>query len=240
MDTLLHPIYTRLCDGIRRLPRDCINHMLTYCDLSTTFNAYLVCRSWYHAVDRYLCLADAFYNLPETHRIRRRRWATSRALSSTLQDDARFQRIEVLYLKITDHSSTTWSGCLTSHPTLREVIIELCSSVTASGLRTIEAIPTLTELRFNSTQIECNVLHFVGCTALRKLDISRCEFTDVRGLESIPTLEEITLADVNIGRIPLFSGCRALRKFCILSCKNFTAASIRGLETILTLEAVTL
>eukprot|EP00759_Apiculatamorpha_spiralis_P055171 PhF_6_TR7305/c2_g1_i1/m.10934 len=47
------------------LPRDCVYHIMEFTDVKTTLSMYLVRRSWYHAVDRSLMLADTFYYFPE-------------------------------------------------------------------------------------------------------------------------------------------------------------------------------
>eukprot|EP00759_Apiculatamorpha_spiralis_P045541 PhF_6_TR42312/c0_g1_i1/m.63877 len=104
---------------MRGLPRDCINHILSYCNPSTTSNAYLVCQSWYHAVDRCTYLADKFYTLTDTFETRRRRWCPSSKLSN-LEHDERFQKTEVMYIKA-DTPVVAWSGHLASHVALRKL-----------------------------------------------------------------------------------------------------------------------
>eukprot|EP00759_Apiculatamorpha_spiralis_P032524 PhF_6_TR33924/c0_g1_i1/m.49746 len=48
------------------LPADCIRIVLNYCNTREASNVYLVCRYWYNSMDRYWCLGDKYYYLPDT------------------------------------------------------------------------------------------------------------------------------------------------------------------------------
>eukprot|EP00759_Apiculatamorpha_spiralis_P021627 PhF_6_TR26295/c3_g2_i3/m.37712 len=94
-------------------PQDCINHILSYCDTPTASVAYLVCRSWYHAVDRYVCLGDTFYNLPESFQPQKPRRFPSGSLH-TLQTDIRLQETEVVYVDTIEVPPETFAQPFTS------------------------------------------------------------------------------------------------------------------------------
>eukprot|EP00759_Apiculatamorpha_spiralis_P048054 PhF_6_TR43406/c6_g5_i1/m.66666 len=103
------------------LPRDCIDHVLTFCDASTTSNAYLVCRSWYHAVDRYVCVADKIYDLPDTST----QWFPS-SLLQMFEKKPLYQQASVTYLLMTeDHTVSMWPKYLSLCLALREVIVNV-------------------------------------------------------------------------------------------------------------------
>eukprot|EP00759_Apiculatamorpha_spiralis_P055173 PhF_6_TR7305/c2_g1_i3/m.10941 len=88
------------------LPRDCVYHIMEFTDVKTTLFMYLVCRSWYHAVDRLLMLADTFYYFPERFvsdilRHRKIPPCPSNSLSS-LHNDARWGHTNVMVLVVKD------------------------------------------------------------------------------------------------------------------------------------------
>eukprot|EP00759_Apiculatamorpha_spiralis_P059304 PhF_6_TR984/c3_g4_i9/m.1919 len=224
------------------LPRDCVCYILQFCDPPTTSNAYLVCRPWYHAVDRIATLADKLYDLPQTFNIKQRRWFSSCSLPTLLEEDVRYHRTEVLYVKILQHTIpvSTWSKYLTSCPSLREVIVKVDSNATTFDVGQFQEISLLTELDFHQVR---DVSQLSGCRTLRKLCLSCCrELTDagIRGLESIPTLEELNLIGTVVSTISHLSGCRALRSLRLDRCHALTDDGIRGLETIPTLEELVL
>eukprot|EP00759_Apiculatamorpha_spiralis_P042624 PhF_6_TR40550/c3_g1_i3/m.60781 len=107
MISLLSPILTStVSDTPQNLlfPRDCVQHVIQFTDTRTTLSMFMVCRSWYHAVDRYVLLADTFYYLPEMFKdvtIRRQKTPScirSRFVS-TLLDDVRWGYVAVMMLK---------------------------------------------------------------------------------------------------------------------------------------------
>eukprot|EP00759_Apiculatamorpha_spiralis_P059303 PhF_6_TR984/c3_g4_i8/m.1917 len=233
---------TTLRKYTQHLPRDCVCYILQFCDPPTTSNVYLVCRPWYHAVDRIAILADKLYDLPQTFNIKQRRWFSSCSLPTLLEEDVQYHRTEVLYVKILQHTIpvSTWSKYLTSCPSLREVIVKVDSNATTFDVGQFQEISLLTELDFHQVR---DVSQLSGCRTLRKLCLSCCrELTDagIRGLESIPTLEELNLIGTVVSTISHLSGCRALRSLRLDRCHALTDDGIRGLETIPTLEELVL
>eukprot|EP00759_Apiculatamorpha_spiralis_P042622 PhF_6_TR40550/c3_g1_i1/m.60779 len=107
MISLLSPILTStVSDTPQNLlfPRDCVQHVIQFTDIRTTLSMFMVCRSWYHAVDRYVLLADTFYYLPEMFKdVMIRRQKTPACISSTfvstLLDDVRWGYVSVMMLK---------------------------------------------------------------------------------------------------------------------------------------------
>jgi hypothetical protein len=77
-----------------------------------------------------------------------------------------------------------------------------------------------------------------SCCALKHLVLSRTSVTDagIRGLELIPTLEDLDLSSCKrVTDVGFLQNCRALKKLD-LSYTNVTDGGIRGLELIPTLE----
>eukprot|EP00759_Apiculatamorpha_spiralis_P059036 PhF_6_TR9626/c0_g1_i1/m.14870 len=227
---------------VRDVPRECIAHTFTFCDAITTSNAYLVCRSWYHAVDRYACLADKIYDFPIQWEIQRhlRRWFPSASLTRFQDNSRQFQRTEVFYLEMSDHTVpvTDWPKYLNLCPALRGVIVKVSPKTANVNLRPLEEISALTELDLTGTKIS-DVSSLRGCRALRKLDLSNCgTLTDagIRGLEAIPTLEELILHTTKISDVSHLSGCGTLRKLNAACCWYLITAGIQGLEAIPTLS----
>eukprot|EP00759_Apiculatamorpha_spiralis_P058283 PhF_6_TR9169/c2_g6_i1/m.14268 len=175
-------------------PRDCINHVLTFCDPSTTSNAYLVSRSWYHAVDRYVCMADQMYQMPEHVELRRRRWFPSTSLP-TFEDDARYRMTNVIYLQMTEDNTipvSVWPQYLNLCPSLHGVIVEVSANIPIENCEGFQNLTHLVDLNLSGTNVS-DVSSLSGCRALRKLDVSSCAVltdTGIRGLELIPTLEQ--------------------------------------------------
>eukprot|EP00759_Apiculatamorpha_spiralis_P042711 PhF_6_TR40589/c0_g1_i1/m.60873 len=135
------------------LPRDCVHDILTFCDPSTSSNTYLVCQSWYHAVDR---LAD---DLPERIVIRNPRWFPSTSLPK-LQELSQYQRTEFLYLRMVDRSISvdTWLSYLTLLPTLREVHVKGYRDTTNEDVETLGSIVKVTSMNLKHTKFK-NVSH---------------------------------------------------------------------------------
>eukprot|EP00759_Apiculatamorpha_spiralis_P020224 PhF_6_TR25676/c2_g1_i1/m.36176 len=110
MTSLLSSIVTSpsfMTPGILIVPRDCIQRIMDFTDTRTTLLMFLVCRSWYHAVDRTIWLGDTtYYHLPEMYRdaiLRCRKIpACVSTSSSSLQDDVRWGYVDVMVLTIQD------------------------------------------------------------------------------------------------------------------------------------------
>eukprot|EP00759_Apiculatamorpha_spiralis_P050366 PhF_6_TR463/c5_g2_i2/m.194 len=178
---------------MKRLPNDCVCHIISFCTPSMTSVCYLVCRSWYHAVDRYLCLGDNFYYVPESFQPKTeitRRFPIEEL--NTLRDDVRLQHTQVLYLtgEVSRFASSPW----VSFRSLRKLDASGCK-MPDTCVDGIESILTLEELNLSNTGIT-DVSHLSECRSLRILNAFRCQLTDagIRGLETIPTLEELDLS----------------------------------------------
>eukprot|EP00759_Apiculatamorpha_spiralis_P042794 PhF_6_TR40626/c1_g2_i7/m.60962 len=191
------------CDSpafIRRLPHDCLNHIFSYCPFP--YHAYLVCRSWYHAVDRYVCLGDTFYYLPEgIDKVQQPRWFPSTSLP-TLQCTTMFQHTQVVYLEI-ENNETEASQLISqfeSCPSLEALHLRYIDSmITDKNIRGLERLPKVSELDLYGTKIT-SVSQLCACRTLRRLKLTSCSnLTDdgIRGLELVPTLEELELEDTN-------------------------------------------
>eukprot|EP00759_Apiculatamorpha_spiralis_P018782 PhF_6_TR25125/c0_g1_i4/m.34564 len=99
---------------IQLLPSDCIGHIISFCPPSIASTCYLVCRSWYHAVDRYVCLGDTFYYLPESFVTEENHHGVFPSdLLHTLQDDIRWQHTRSFQLNMDNKSESMLSTCFT-------------------------------------------------------------------------------------------------------------------------------
>eukprot|EP00759_Apiculatamorpha_spiralis_P011059 PhF_6_TR18535/c0_g1_i1/m.27066 len=228
-----------------RLLRDCLNHILLFCDSSTTSVVHLVCRSWYHTVDRTVCVGDTFYFLPT---IRANalpppsRKFPSMWLEASLRDDTRWKFAQHVYLRqsiacdVMDPFLT--SLIMTTSTTLQKLDVTACQTLSDAGIRGLETISTLEDLVLSNTGVSDVSLLSVS-KSLRKLDVSACcKITNegIRGFENIPYLEELNFRQTKISDVTHLSGCKALRKLNVMNCKKLTNEGIRGLEAIPTLE----
>eukprot|EP00759_Apiculatamorpha_spiralis_P027371 PhF_6_TR30176/c1_g2_i8/m.44296 len=243
-------------DGVDFLPRDCMHHILQYCDPKTTCTSYLVCSFWYHAVDRCVCAMDAFYYLPSVslHTIATKcRWSSSKLLSlQTLRHDERWDYIQYAILPSLENGDgetlppaledLTIGGaycdvafCASSR-TLRKLDVSQCKTFSTASIKGLEIIPTLEDLNLSGTNIS-GVSNLSVCLALRRLDLSLCKgLTSIRGLELIATLEEIDLRNTQINDVTCLSLSVSLRVLGLRKCSKIADASIWGLETIPTLQ----
>jgi hypothetical protein len=101
-------------------------------------------------------------------------------------------------------------------------------------------LTTLTLDEYRHCEQATDLSRLQSCRALRKLGLARTNVTDagIRGLELIPTLEEIDLAGCKgITDVSRLQSCRALKKLG-LARTNVMDAGIRGLELISTLEVL--
>jgi Leucine-rich repeat (LRR) protein len=81
-----------------------------------------------------------------------------------------------------------------------------------------------------------------SCRVLKRLDLTDSSVTNagMRGLELIPTLEELLLGSCKrVTDVSCLQSCRTLKKL-VLARTNLTDAGIRGLELIHTLETLNL
>eukprot|EP00759_Apiculatamorpha_spiralis_P047001 PhF_6_TR42977/c0_g1_i11/m.65464 len=93
--------------GSQLIPQDCVDHVMQFTDAKTALSMFLVCRSWYHAVDRFLLLADdALFSFPERFMLEMmRRQRIPPCLTSslpTLKSDARWDSIDAMIVKVLD------------------------------------------------------------------------------------------------------------------------------------------
>eukprot|EP00759_Apiculatamorpha_spiralis_P050365 PhF_6_TR463/c5_g2_i1/m.193 len=233
---------------MKRLPNDCVCHIISFCTPSMTSVCYLVCRSWYHAVDRYLCLGDNFYYVPESFQPKTeitRRFPIEEL--NTLRDDVRLQHTQVMCLRVTDISSNM--SCLANYRSLRKLDVSTPKRSEGSttttprdaGIRGLETLSALEELSLSHVKIAFSS-RLKECCALRKLNLSDCYLSTIciRGLDTIPNLSEIVLSNTHIGSISRLSGCSMLRKINVSKCLSLTNDGIRGLENIPTLEELNL
>eukprot|EP00759_Apiculatamorpha_spiralis_P008904 PhF_6_TR1577/c0_g1_i3/m.2869 len=211
MLTLMNPERPRPTTSFR-LPQDCISHILSYCDLPTTCDAYLVCSSWYHSVTRHVHLGDTLYYLPEHVGFVRspiRRWFPSSEIassSSLVQSDVQVAYIEVMNLQdlsaVSALCRTVPQVCLRISTKIRESDRD----VVVAGL---EALPNVVDIDLCGEAP--SITYFKGCCGLRVL---QCSFTRIYGIGDMPTtLEELDMSHAFvIGDIKALWACRGLRK----------------------------
>eukprot|EP00759_Apiculatamorpha_spiralis_P030452 PhF_6_TR32153/c3_g1_i3/m.47676 len=127
------------------LPRDCVQYVTQFTDTTTTLSMFLVCRGWYHAVDRSLWLCDTFYHLPEMYGddITRRRKIPPCNYSSvsTLKDDDRWGYVDVMVLKVQD---TLEGECFP--PTLKSLYLRESYRITDACVAHMSRLTSLTSL----------------------------------------------------------------------------------------------
>eukprot|EP00759_Apiculatamorpha_spiralis_P042797 PhF_6_TR40626/c1_g2_i9/m.60965 len=212
---------------MQRLPRDCVNHILSYCPQSTVSLAYLVCRSWYHAVDRYVCLGDKFYNLPEgINKVQQPRWFPSSSLP-TLRNNEHFHRTEVLYVMVMEAAS-----CIFIPDSLKEIHVTILS--------TLKQVPSVKFVSVVVDMVECeSVSQWSSFRSLQKINFGgwKSLLDDcLHGLETLPRLEELILCETSVRDVSLLKVCPLLRKLFLSCCSNLDDAGLHGLEGIPTLE----
>eukprot|EP00759_Apiculatamorpha_spiralis_P043523 PhF_6_TR40827/c1_g2_i1/m.61789 len=205
---------------VLRLPRDCRNRILTYCETTAQSNVYLVCRSWYDAVDRNVCLMDRVYYFPESfipipNKIQ---WFPSDRLHLLQQrHEELWGLIQIVCIKVTASLDS-----VTLPPLTKKLQINLTCGY---------GLPLSTMLS-SCKQIQ-NVFVFVTGTGSSSP-------VDIVGLENIPTLEYLGLSCTRVSDVSHLSSCRALNMFAVSDCPALTDAGIRGLENISTLRFINL
>eukprot|EP00759_Apiculatamorpha_spiralis_P048121 PhF_6_TR4345/c0_g1_i2/m.5858 len=112
MISLLSPILTTESSSctppiIPLFLRDCVRYVMQFTSIRTTLSMFLVCRNWYHAMDRVVFLGDTFYYFPTMFGdeiIRRRNLPAclSGSLSLLQADDVRWGYAEAMVLKVMD------------------------------------------------------------------------------------------------------------------------------------------
>eukprot|EP00759_Apiculatamorpha_spiralis_P042623 PhF_6_TR40550/c3_g1_i2/m.60780 len=148
MISLLSPILTTVPDTPQNLlfPRDCVQNVIQF-TTRTTLSMFMVCRSWYHAVDRYVLLADTFYYLPEMFKdVMIRRQKTPACISSTfvstLLDDVRWGYVSVMMLKGLKSLCEVGSFPVS----LKSLCLREVNQITDAGLAHVPALTSLISL----------------------------------------------------------------------------------------------
>eukprot|EP00759_Apiculatamorpha_spiralis_P022220 PhF_6_TR26547/c4_g2_i3/m.38380/K10280/FBXL14; F-box and leucine-rich repeat protein 14 len=182
------------------IPRDCIQYILQYTDTRTTLSMFLVCRSWYHAVDRILWLGQAFYYLPEMYGddiIRRRTIPPCINTSlSRLQDDVRWGNVNAMVLMVQD----TLEGVECFPPSLKQLYLRESYGITNACVAYLSGLTSLTSIDlWDCYQItDASLTHVSSLTSLKKICLRGCYKITDSGLARISTLTSLT--SLNLSR----------------------------------------
>eukprot|EP00759_Apiculatamorpha_spiralis_P042625 PhF_6_TR40550/c3_g1_i4/m.60782 len=146
MISLLSPILTTVPDTPQNLlfPRDCVQYVMQFTDTRTTLSMFMVCRSWYHAVDRYVLLGDTFYYLPEMFKdvtIQRQNTPACRFVSKLLED-VRWGYVAVMMLKGLKSLCEVGSFPVS----LKSLCLREVNQITDAGLAHVPALTSLISL----------------------------------------------------------------------------------------------
>eukprot|EP00759_Apiculatamorpha_spiralis_P018826 PhF_6_TR25142/c1_g1_i3/m.34613 len=172
------------------LPLDCIRHIHSMCDKSTSLTMFLVCRSWYHCVERYLCLADTYYNLPEAYRDPSpqhssdvHKWCNGSQLWKFKQErDERWNSVQVVRLEAT-------TRCLDFLPdSIEDLFLKTSTKIQTTRIIDIEALTSF--------------------TSLKKVSLRGCQKISFRGLELIRALEELDLSESGVSGVGFLRSCQ--------------------------------
>jgi serine/threonine protein kinase/Leucine-rich repeat (LRR) protein len=151
-------------------------------------------------------------------------------------------------LDLSDCVNTGSVNCLEKCRALRKLNLS-CRRITHADMRALELISGLQNLALHGCELEVEVggwlnlyrqraVTLQNCRALKTVNLSRSSITDagIRGLELIPTLEELDLHDcMRITDVSCLRESVALRKID-LSNSSVPDSGIRGLELIPTLQ----
>eukprot|EP00759_Apiculatamorpha_spiralis_P042792 PhF_6_TR40626/c1_g2_i5/m.60960 len=215
---------------MQRLPRDCVNHILSYCPQSTVSLAYLVCRSWYHAVDRYVCLGDTFYYLPEGIEVQYPRCFQPSTSLPALRENELFHHTEVMYVVVMDVTS-----CIFIPDSLKAIHVKISPEL--NQVRSVKFVSAV-------DMVECeSVSQWTSFRSLQKIKFGEWKslLDDcLHGLETLPRLEELILHNTSIYDVSHLKGCHFLRKLDLSWCYNLDDSGTWGLEGIPTLEELNL
>eukprot|EP00759_Apiculatamorpha_spiralis_P043530 PhF_6_TR40827/c1_g2_i17/m.61801 len=162
--------YRNQTSHVLRLPRDCRSNILTYCETTTRSSVYLVCRSWYDAVDRNVYLMDKVYYFPESFipsHFRIQWFPSDRLHLLQQQHEELWGLIQIVYIKVTASLDS-----VTLPPLTKKLHINLTCEYRLSKLMT------------SCRDIQKVTLYCTNHTLIPSIPI------DTRGLENIPTLED--------------------------------------------------
>eukprot|EP00759_Apiculatamorpha_spiralis_P022227 PhF_6_TR26547/c4_g2_i8/m.38387 len=229
------------------IPRDCIQYILQYTDTRTTLSMFLVCRSWYHAVDRILWLGHTFYYLPEMYGddiIRRRTIPPCINTSlSRLQDDVRWGNVDAMVLTVHDFLQNV--ECFP--PSLKSLFLRECGHIADGCIAQITATTTLTSLI--SLDLHCcyritdaGVAHVSRLTSLTSLSLRCCNLITDAGLKHIETLTLLTSLDLSSCHRITDAGLAHIRIFKVLTSLNLNSChqiTNSGLAHVATLTSLT-
>eukprot|EP00759_Apiculatamorpha_spiralis_P017702 PhF_6_TR23814/c4_g1_i2/m.33353 len=167
-----------LSASIALLPHDCIVEIMQFTNVQSKQSMFLVCRRWYHAVDRLLLLGDTFYNFPEMFVddiIRRHQIpaCVSRSMS-TLQDDVRWGKVDVMVLKVQDRLQ----GVEHFPPSLKSLCLRESTQITDKCVAYLSNP------------------HQSMLTSLTSLDLCGCEKITDTGLAHLSMLTSLTSLNV--------------------------------------------
>eukprot|EP00759_Apiculatamorpha_spiralis_P029304 PhF_6_TR31505/c0_g1_i4/m.46393 len=200
------------------LAGDCIRHILQFTDKTTTSSMYLVCRSWYHMVDRFLYLSDKYMYVPEMYRRKALPgWCNSSSLP-IYREHPCWKYVQFMFLNVDTLELVDLP------PMIEDLHIDVDSKVKSSSGEVLNAL----------------CVHLSSSTSLETLDLSGVHVSDIRGLEAIPTLQTLFLDGTDVFDVSHLSVCRALQELALSKCNNLTDAGIRGLEHIPTLKELNL
>eukprot|EP00759_Apiculatamorpha_spiralis_P045490 PhF_6_TR42193/c0_g2_i1/m.63849 len=177
------------------LPRDCVQHVTQFTDTNTTLSMFLVCRSWYHSVDRIVLLGDTYYNVPERYVadiIRRRQIPACESSSlPTLQVDARWGCVDVMVFKA---RQDTLQGGESFPSTLASLYLRDSNGITSGFVEQLSMLTSLASLNLSfCTQItDACLAHISTLTSLTSLDLTYCfRITEV-SVANVSKLRSIT------------------------------------------------
>eukprot|EP00759_Apiculatamorpha_spiralis_P023860 PhF_6_TR27374/c1_g1_i1/m.40274/K10280/FBXL14; F-box and leucine-rich repeat protein 14 len=253
MISLLSPILPSVSDAPVRhtslIPRDCIQYVIPFTDTPTTLSMFLVCRSWYHSVDRLLWLADSFYFLPEmfTPDIigRQKVFHCVGSSVSTRRCDVRWSSISVMVLKSFD-SFQGGAGCFP--PKLTSVNVWDSFRLTDAGIALVSQVTTLTSLSLSGCyQItDIGISNVSQLTSLTFLNLGSCnQMTDagVAFVSALPSLKTLVLSgfpritDAGVVRLCVLT---SLTSLSLSDCECITDVGVSKVSTLTSLTSLTL
>eukprot|EP00759_Apiculatamorpha_spiralis_P046562 PhF_6_TR42876/c0_g1_i1/m.64958 len=211
---------------IQKLPRDCLNDIVSFCSKCEQSNINLVCRAWYHAVDRELCLAEKLYYVPDSlHRTLRASGKTNHHWwEGSSHEDAGLMSPMLPYVV------TAYLRCSAGIPVLFDTKYNLTSLQTLE-LKDVSGTDLVGMLRHvASTSIPLQKLVVLKSNHLDDVDVSS-------SLNSISTLQEVHIIESKLLSLSHICESRTLRKFVLQNTRG-TSMSLKGLGAVRSLEEV--
>eukprot|EP00759_Apiculatamorpha_spiralis_P010795 PhF_6_TR17648/c0_g1_i1/m.26790 len=198
--------------------RDVVYHVQQFVDIPTTLTMFLVCRSWYHVVDRFLLLADAFYYVPERYTLEYFRPTISPCLScslETLHRDALWSHVDVMVLKVVDTVQRTEYF----PPNLTSLFMCGWNRITDSEVQHLSALTSLQLLYLSGCDriTDEGVIHLSKLISLKSLDLSDCKQILDSGVAHISKLTSLTTLYLSGCEQITNNGCAELSKLTSLT-----------------------